>query len=126
MKMDLNQITLPSSNIRESVAFYKRMGFKQIVDTEGYARFEATSGDATFSLHTVESVAKPHGVIIYFEVGSVDETVTSLKQLGFSFDKMPTEQPWLWTEAYLRDPDDNVVCIYHAGVNRKNPPWRIE
>ena len=41
------------------------------------------------------------------------------------FDADPQDQPWLWREAYLRDPDDNVMCLYHAGHNRQNPPWRI-
>jgi hypothetical protein len=31
----------------------------------------------------------------------------------------------LWREAYLHDPDGNVVCLYHAGENRRNPPWRM-
>jgi hydroxymethylpyrimidine/phosphomethylpyrimidine kinase len=25
----------------------------------------------------------------------------------------------------LKDPAGNVVCIYHAGQNRRYPPWRI-
>jgi hydroxymethylpyrimidine/phosphomethylpyrimidine kinase len=35
------------------------------------------------------------------------------------------DQRWLWREAYLRDPAGNVLCIYHAGTNRRFPPWRI-
>jgi len=23
------------------------------------------------------------------------------------------------------DPSGNVVCLYHAGDNRLNPPWRV-
>jgi hypothetical protein len=33
--------------------------------------------------------------------------------------------PWLWREARLRDPDGHRVCLYRAGQNRKNPPWRL-
>jgi hypothetical protein len=25
----------------------------------------------------------------------------------------------------LRDPDGNILCLYHAGDNRRNPPWRL-
>ncbi|MEO1522796.1 MAG: hypothetical protein AAFU78_18740 [Cyanobacteria bacterium J06633_2] len=41
------------------------------------------------------------------------------------FDSEPTDQPWLWREAHLRDPDGNRLILYHAGEYRKNPPWRL-
>lgn len=28
-------------------------------------------------------------------------------------------------EAILKDPDGNQLILFHAGDNRKNPPWRI-
>jgi hydroxymethylpyrimidine/phosphomethylpyrimidine kinase len=34
-------------------------------------------------------------------------------------------QRWLWREAWLRDPAGNSICLYHAGDNRRFPPWRI-
>jgi hydroxymethylpyrimidine/phosphomethylpyrimidine kinase len=34
--------------------------------------------------------------------------------------------PWLWREARLRDPSGNEICLYHAGANRRFPPWRIK
>src|SRR3546814_261834 len=52
----LNQITLPAHDYAVSVAFYKQMGLKQIVDSPGaegiggYARFEAANG-VTLSIH---------------------------------------------------------------------------
>ena len=27
-------------------------------------------------------------------------------------------------QARLKDPDGNEICLYHAGVNRLDPPWR--
>lgn len=42
------------------------------------------------------------------------------------FDTPPTDQRWLWREAYLKDPAGNRICIFHAGENRRYPPWRIE
>jgi hydroxymethylpyrimidine/phosphomethylpyrimidine kinase len=36
------------------------------------------------------------------------------------------DQRWLWREAWLKDPAGNEICIYHAGENRRLPPWRIE
>ena len=37
----------------------------------------------------------------------------------------PADQAWLWREARLADPSGNVICIYHAGENRRFPPWRV-
>ena len=45
---------------------------------------------------------------------------------GIRFESQPRDQPWLWREAYLRDPAGNLICLYHAGENRRNPPWRID
>ena len=64
-------------------------------------------------------------MIVYFEVENVAETVQELKAKGIVFETMPTDQSWLWTEVKLKDPDGNQIIVYHAGENRKNPPWRI-
>jgi len=123
--VDLNQITLPSSNYERSVEFYSTLGLRQIVDSPPhYARFETEVG-TTLSIHLVESSAESPVVTIYFEVDDVDSQVQTLKRKGLSFDSEPTDQRWLWREAYLSDPDGNVICIYHAGENRRFPPWRL-
>ena len=44
---------------------------------------------------------------------------------GIAFDSPPTDQPWLWREARLRDPDGNCLCLFAAGENRRHPPWRL-
>jgi catechol 2,3-dioxygenase-like lactoylglutathione lyase family enzyme len=123
--MNLNQVTLPSTDIARSCVFYRALGFTQIVShLPSYARFECPAGGATFSLHRVESVPDS-GVIVYFECDDLDATFRELTARGFVFDSAPTDQTWLWRESYLRDPDGNVLCLYHAGENRRYPPWRI-
>ena len=64
--------------------------------------------------------------MIYFEVADVDRTVLELKDKGIAFESEPTDQRWLWREATLKDPAGNPLCIYHAGDNRRYPPWRIQ
>ncbi|MDH3578880.1 MAG: VOC family protein [Gammaproteobacteria bacterium] len=124
--MDLNQVTIPCHDYEKSVAFYVRLGLRQIVDSPPrYARFETESG-TTLSIHQVESSSVNHDVVVYFEVESVDESVETLKCAGLEFEIEPVDQSWLWREAYLRDPSGNMVCIYHAGQNRRYLPWRIE
>jgi len=124
--MNLNQVTVPSENVAESVDFYKRLGLRQIVETsEDYARFECPDGDSTFSVHRVDRVREGFGAVVYFECEELDRTVRDLKAQGIVFESDPENQRWLWREARLRDPSGNVLCLYHAGANRRNPPWRI-
>lgn len=125
--MNLNQITLPCVDYAASVAFYRGMGFRQIVDSPPrYARFECGDG-ATFSLHAdPEADAARSGVVIYFETSELDARVQSLQQAGFVFESEPVDQRWLWREAYLRDPAGNRICLYKAGKNRRWPPWRLD
>jgi predicted enzyme related to lactoylglutathione lyase len=123
--MNLNQVTLPCSDYEETVRFYRELGLTQIVDSPPrYARFE-TSGGTTFSVHASESFEPCRDVIIYFEVDDIDSAVRELKDSGIGFEMEPQDQDWLWREAYLQDPSGNRLCIYHAGENRRNPPWRI-
>ncbi len=124
--MDLNQVTLPAVNIKESVSFYNKMGFTQIVESPHYARFECPQGGSTFSIHLVEGFNNSEsGVVIYFESERLDEWVDSLKHKGFQFLQEPKDESWLWREARLKDPAGNEIFLYYAGENRKNPPWRI-
>ncbi len=122
--MELNQVTLPAVDVAASVAFYRAMGFVQIVDAPHYARFKATVGEATFSVHAVPAGAAPSATVLYFECDALDRQVAALRARGFQFTQEPRDEPWLWREARLVDPAGNVICLYHAGDNRLDPPWR--
>lgn len=125
--MNLNQITVPSTNLNTSIAFYKKLGLKLIVEAlPHYARFECPEGESTFSVHLVSELPKGDGIYVYFEIEELDEKVSSLIQQGIKFAEMPEDKPWLWREARLTDPDGNQIILYFAGSNRKNPPWRIQ
>ena len=124
--MNLNQITLPSLNVEKATAFYKTLGLRLIVDSiPRYVRFECPDGNSTLSIHEVDELPNGNGITLYFEYQNLDETVLSLKQKGIIFLSDPEDKPWLWREAQLNDLDKNKIIIYHAGENRKNPPWRI-
>jgi catechol 2,3-dioxygenase-like lactoylglutathione lyase family enzyme len=123
--MNLNQVTLPARDVERSAEFYRRLGFTQIVSNlPHYARFECRDGGATFSLHQVES-PPPSETIIYFECDNLDAVYEEFRAQGIVFDQAPEDKRWLWREAYLSDPDGNVICLYHAGSNRRFPPWRM-
>jgi predicted enzyme related to lactoylglutathione lyase len=124
--VDLNQVTLPSTNVERAIRFYMSLGLVLVVENlPEYARFEFPFGNSTLSLHYVEQIRQPTGVVVYFECEDLDARVAALMQQGVAFDTGPSDQTWLWREAHLRDPDGNVLCLYRAGVNRRNPPWRV-
>ncbi len=124
--MDLNQITIPSLNVEKATKFYKILGLHLIVDAiPRYVRFECPNGNTTFSIHKVDNLPKGNGITIYFEDDNLDTLVLNLQEKGITFKQLPEDKSWLWREAHLNDPDGNNIILYHAGKNRKNPPWRI-
>ena len=124
----LNQMTLPADDYAVSVAFYKQMGLKQIVDRPGvegvggYARFEAANG-VTLSIHVGDGAAG--GATAYLESGALDAWVAYLARRGVRFEQMPKDEEWGWREARLTDPAGNRLCLYQAAEYRRYPPWRI-
>lgn len=124
--MNLNQITVSVADVEKSIDFYEKLGLRLIVEAlPHYARFECVEGDSTFSLHQVDKPSDGTGIWIYFEVPDLDNFVNRLISKGFVFEELPNDKFWLWREARLKDPDNNLLILYFAGDNRKNPPWRI-
>jgi catechol 2,3-dioxygenase-like lactoylglutathione lyase family enzyme len=124
--MQLNQVTLPAVDVEQSVAFYCGLGLRLIVSAlPGYARFECPDGGSTFSLHQTTPRAESSGVVVYFECDDLDTRVSQLQTKGYTFSQEPKDEGWLWREARLVDPSGNVICLYWAGDNRRNPPWRV-
>ena len=120
----LNHVTVGCRNYAASVDFYKALGLQQIVDSpdNGYARFEMPNG-VTFSIHQNDDCAT--STLVYFESKRLDAWVTELTSQGYVFEQMPQDESWGWREARLLDPAGNMVCLYHAGENRRYPAWRI-
>jgi catechol 2,3-dioxygenase-like lactoylglutathione lyase family enzyme len=115
------------SDVETSADFYARLGLTQIVaNYPDYARFVAPTGDTTLSLYRIGRSPADPCVNIHFEVDNVDRTVQELERTGFDFAFPPADQPFLWREAILVDPDGHRIFIYHAGENRLNPPWRLD
>ncbi|HXM00937.1 MAG TPA: VOC family protein [Rhizomicrobium sp.] len=125
--MRLNQVTAPARDLARSIAFYQTLGFKLIVRNDHYARFEVGDGSDTFSLHLADDArGAANGASIYFECDDLDARVAALKAKGVVFDSDPEDKSWLWREAWLSDPSGVRLCLYHAGENRRFPPWRLE
>jgi catechol 2,3-dioxygenase-like lactoylglutathione lyase family enzyme len=123
--MELNQVTVSVSDIEKATVFYQNLGLELIVKADHYCRFVVPGNEATFSIHRSGSVI-PGETVVYFETPDVNGTINKLKESGISISAEPVMQSWLWYEAYVKDPDGNSICIYHAGENRLSPPWRIK
>jgi catechol 2,3-dioxygenase-like lactoylglutathione lyase family enzyme len=129
--MRLNQVTAPLVDYEASIAFYKLLGLKLIVDAPPrYARFEMPERDgvepSTFSIEKVEGWTGGDWPAIWFESDRLDELVADLKAKGVMFESDPETMSYLWRVAHLRDPAGNRIMLYHAGENRRNPPWRVK
>ena len=123
----LNQVTVTGKDYDKSIAFYRALGLKQIVDSREnkYARFE-TAGGATLSVQCDPEETISATTAIYLECDDLDERVERLARSGIPFEHGPRNQPWMWREARLRDPDGNIIFLYKAGEARRFPPWRID
>lgn len=125
--MRLNQVTAAASDLDASIAFYELLGLRLIVKSPHYARFELPKGEATFSLHLTDGpIPRENAPQLYFECHDVDFEVRRLKLAGVPIEREPTQQSWLWYEAWLRDPAGNQLCLFNAGDARRYPPWRID
>lgn len=113
-------------NFHESIDYYLKLGLRLIVsDKDRYARFELPSGSATFSILLAEQ-PKVGDTILYFEVEDVDATYAKLCDQGIAFDTEPTDQPYRWRTAHFRDPTGHKLALFHAGNDRRFPPWRLK
>ena len=124
--MNLNQVTIYTAKPIETAEFFIKLGLILIVDSlPRYARFECPDGDSTLSINIADERPESNDIVLYFECDDLDGEVARLKSLGLDFDEDPTDRDWLWRQAYLRDPNGNGICLFHAGENRKKPPWRV-
>jgi hydroxymethylpyrimidine/phosphomethylpyrimidine kinase len=122
----LNQVTVTATDYARSVYFYRALGIRQIVDSpeNGYARFE-TAGGVTLSVQIDPEEKILATTAIYLECDDLDQRVEQLARSGITFEHGPRNQPWMWREARLRDPDGNIIFFYKAGEHRRFPPWRM-
>ncbi len=124
--MNLNQLTVPSKDVEAAKTFYLALGLVLIVDSSPrYVRFECPDGECTFSIHHAEEIRPDPGLVIYFECVDLDLTIATLADKGIRMDDGPVDQQWLWREARLSDPDGHQLCLFHAGENRRKPPWLL-
>ena len=99
--------------------------FVQLVAQGARADAEQRSGLSPVALAGLERLHNQAALHLVHRHADVDAAVASIQEQGLEFESEPVDQPWLWREAHLRDPAGNRLCIYHAGENRRFPPWRL-
>jgi len=125
--VNLDQVTIHCSKTVETVEFFQKLGLRLIVDSlPRYARLECPDGDSTLSINIADEAPAANQIVLYFECDDLNGEVERLRSLGLEFTQEPKDEPWLWRQAYLLDPNGNKICLFHAGENRKNPPWRVK
>ncbi len=125
--MDLNQVTIFTHRPLETAEFYQKLGLRLIVDSlPRYARFEFPAGTSTLSVHEAQPAEPQRSIVLYFECDGLDAEYRRLTEDGIRFDSAPEDKPWLWRECRLQDPAGNEICLFSAGKNRRDPPWRVE
>ncbi len=123
--MRLNQVTVSSGDLDAAERFYRLLGLELIVRADGYLRFVCPDGGSTFSVEFVAGTVAPGSTTVYFESDELDAEHARLTAAGVAFEHPPQDMAWRWREARLRDPDGNRLCLFHAGEDRRDPPWRI-
>lgn len=122
----LNQVTLPAGDYEASVAFYRRLGCRQIVASPPrYARFEVPGG-TTLSVEVADPPDPPSAAELFFQCADLDSEVARLSDAGVKFDSAPEDRDYLWRVAETRDPHGNRIRLYSTGEARRFPPWRVE
>lgn len=130
--MQMNQVTVLLLDYDESVAFYKKLGLKHIVDAPPrYARFECLPEDgqgepSTFSIASDDgSSFKGNYPAVYFETSDVDELVERMRASGYEILSDVEDKSYGWREGTVADPAGNHIKIYWGGKNRRFPEWRL-
>lgn len=118
--MNLSHVSLPTLDINRSVAFYRALGLRPIVEGPQYARLKSADAGATLSLIGVAK-ADLGGFTIYFETADLDTEVSRLQDLGILFTELPRVQAWNWKEARLKDPSGHSICLFWGGESRLRP-----
>jgi predicted enzyme related to lactoylglutathione lyase len=112
--VDLNQVTVSSSDLSRSEEFYSRLGLRLIVRSDHYLRFECPSGASTFSVE-LQSAPSGTGVTVYFETDQLDALCQRLEGEGLGSTIHPRTCPGCGgRRAYATRTATSCACITPA------------
>lgn len=127
--MKLNSVRLLVDDFEACLAFYRDvLGLEVTLDTGGgvYAQLigegvslglysrELMAGVLGTAKQSIERAGKDSSLLV-FQVEDVDATVADLTDKGLKMTTEPHDQEaWFMRVAHLRDPDGNLIEIFHS------------
>lgn len=118
--MRFNGICIITKNLPRLRDFYNQL-LQTNEDGDVFVGFPTDDG-SSFSLFAEEAIENMApgsmenygygGYTIEFEVKDVDKEYERLKDIGVTFVKPPTTQPWGRRSVWFRDPDGNIINFY--------------
>ena len=127
--MQLKEIRLLVDDFFACRDFYRDvLGLKLTLETESNSYAQFIDGEVYLGLYRREMMANVVGptaednaraakdtALIAFEVEDVDAAVVELEARGAQFVREAHDQPeWFMRVAHLRDPDGNLVELFHS------------
>ena len=117
MKPEFNHAMVYVADLQRAKRFYvDQLGFEILDEVPGFYARLLTGKKTTMALHKAEPGVG--GLRLYFESAALDCLCERLAKKGVRFDKPPSDMPWGWRHAYLRDPDGHEISLFYAGARR--------
>lgn len=127
--MKLNSIRLLVDDLPACLAFYRDvLGLEVTVQAETNVYAQLIGAGVSLGLYQRDLMARVLGTqeasneraakdtaLLVFEVDDVDKTVADLKTKGAHFvTDAQDQEAWFMRVAHLRDPDGNLIEIFHS------------
>jgi len=119
----LSLMVLRTSQMEASLAFYRALGFSFVEEQHGSGsvHYSTQLGASVLEIFPGEPAAplnrKAGGAtMLGFSVGSVDEAVSAIKDLGAQVVTAPSDSPW-GRRAVIVDPDGRAIELSAAKQN---------
>ena len=131
--MRFNGICIITDNYEEMVKFYKRLLQVDVKDEGVFAIFKTKGGKLSICDTSVMSSMAPGcmkgagngSYTIEFEVEDADQTYETIKELGVTIVKELSTQTWGRRSVWIRDPQGNIINIFHKVKKTKSNKTEI-
>jgi catechol 2,3-dioxygenase-like lactoylglutathione lyase family enzyme len=89
--------------------YTSHLGLTVADETARFVRLADHTGKPCVAFHIGEPIEHPEQAQLHFEVDDVDTEYERLRAAGLKFDEPPTDKPWGWRVAAVRDPAGHTV-----------------
>lgn len=121
MLTEFDHITIPSKDLKKSIAFYTALDMRLIeLEKNHHAHFENKEHQVIFTVYYNER-QPDYEVTVYFEVENIKKYVVRFRKKNPIFNP---HQSWGGSTVHLKDPDANTVILYTLHTEDAIPPWK--